>query len=1336
MIISDLITVRDATRSIDLAAVDELSQRLEAEGADLTLGSVGDLQELLGEYVSGQDAPVDVLRVLLGSLTAHVERGGAFLVRGAGGAGKSHLLAALALLLRHATAWPVLIQGHPGYSDLRTALKGRRFVVVPIALSEHRGHDEHLEDVIFDKTEQVLRAAPFEIALPLSDESHALDLVIRHIVPRYSQELDSYTRKHVHPRTTWDALRRKAPGQAVHTARQFAQEIGYPLDFRQSRVERLSSLLEVVRERELSGIVWLLDDLHHFLSGVSTKAVHGDCSFLDFIGQRAKIGPLHLIATLGEGLDQVGMIEPYLLNAIRSSYRTDVVLSAEQMRTVARRRLVERVDDAQYEVAMAKIRTAYSEAFGSVAFTGEDLAEAYPLHPLALECLESIAQRFFGAADSVAAFLHDLLDQTQMAGLLHRDFCRLITIEDVFDYLRPRIASHPEVAAYIYDALDFYDRNAHEIWGERPELCSQMIRALILLRLSNTAASVGLLCQALGLTEGGAAVVDAETAGAVLEAMRLAGTFVDKRRRGPDGPPVYVVDVQTSVTEAVRRRIAAKKTAVNLEDPGAWLRVLSACDEAAFPLAQLVEARTLEVQWQNSFRCVSAHIANAQDLSLSAVSGYVSDLGDPSTVEDANLLLGSPVNVESQARVWSQLRETALSGRWAAAVLLWLPRGLTAQELDAVREFVAVEEGLEEEGAAGEDSGVRDQLVELHGPLLAQTRRAVRDAYYGGEVISLAGQSLAAGELSSAEGNWSATLEIIVAPALARVFPDFAQMAPRRPLVTREHIDALVDQVIRPGAVTLPPGGPLRDLVDSFLVPLGLVTITDDQCAVDVSRSRVAADIQAKVRVRDQTPQYETGRAVSCSYLAQHLVKSGLGLPPELFELVIGALLAAGYLAVVRDETELVPVEQVATPLSGSVQFVARPPLMPPTQWQLLSRVTRVLLDLGLSGPEHGAQVRVWRRLVAARAEHLQRVAELRRRLEAHIEALGQGEAHWRQMLGVLDDLVRCLSCIRPELHPAIGLQEFINDVTEFLKEEQGTIRLGVLFRLADRLEHYLDNVAKEVVGLRRYLLSGDLSIADRADLETRRQTLLQMVGSGEALLSEEMALRRQVQIFLASYKRHYISWHGRVYRAPVFDQYRAVHQSPEMRAALQLGKLQVNVPVTAQDMGMRVEAEVGRRCNATDLSETLDRSPVCTHCRLRLDEEPNLTPVDALLEQTREVMLGYVAALGTEETRQRIRDYAGAMPRRGDLPARLLAIADLGAEPGARELLSLFTEDAVVHINRVLSGKTLAPRNFGELRDALRGRTLTRAEAQELFQRWMSGDGGPDGDELLQIDD
>ena len=187
----------------------------------------------------------------------------------------------------------------------------------------------------------------------------------------------------------------------------------------------------------------------------------------------------------------------------------------------------------------------------------------------------------------------------------------------------------------------------------------------------------------------------------------------------------------------------------------------------------------------------------------------------------------------------------------------------------------------------------------------------------------------------------------------------------------------------------------------------------------------------------------------------------------------------------------------------------------------------------------------------------------------------------------------------------------------------------------------------------------------------------------------------------------------------------------------MQLGKLHVRLSLTAEDVGLKVEEQVQRRCTAADLSDALDRSPVCAACRLRLDEEPDFTPVEALLAQTHQAVVGYVAAIGDEETRQRIRQYSAALPRRGDLTTRLNAIADLGPDPTAREILSLFTEDAILHLNRVISGKSLIPRNFGELREALRGRTLTKAEAQELFQNWIAGhNGGGEGDDLLQIDE
>ena len=1337
MNISDLITVRGAARAIDLASIEELLQALDREGGDLTLGTATQLRELLGEYVPAEHEPTDVLRVILGAIAANDERGGAFLVRGGGGSGKSHLLAAIALLLQSAAARSVFLEAHPSYADIGQRLTGKAYLVVPIPLAEHRGHDEHLEDVIFDRTERALRGFRYNLAVPLSEQSYALDLIDRHIVPRYSQELDAYTKEHAPGFSSWKALRERAPAQAVQIARQFAQQIEYPLDFRQSRVERLSRLLEIVRERHVPGIVWLLDDLSEFLSAVGPKAVHGDCSFLDFVGQRCKITPLFMVATLDEGLEQITGIEPYLLNAIRSSFRGDLALSPEHMRTVAHRRVIGRASPEQYSSAMAEVRAAYEQAFGGVSFSADELAESYPLHPTALGCMESIAARFFSAADSLVAFMQDLLDQTSFSGVLERDFRQLITTDHVFDYLRPRIASHPEVSAYIYDVLDYYQKNSAEVFPENPELCVRLVRALIMLRLANVAASVSLLAESLGLDAQGQPTADPELAARALEAMRLAGSFVDIRRTVAGGPPVYSVDVQSSVSDSLRRRIGAAKASFASDDPRLWARAVAACDEPAFPLAQLTESRTLEVQWHNTFRCITAHLVDVAGLAPGAISEYAADLADPATVEDAYLFVARPADPAAQENAWRRVCETTAASRWSAAILAWLPRELSAQDLDALKEFAAVAELLEDERAMSADSGLREQIPELHGSLLGQARKIIRAAYYEGEVLSPFGQALTPSDLAALSGNWPGALQSITHRAFERAFPDFPTIAPRRPLVSREAIDTLIEDVIRPGSVVLGPDEPLRELIHSFLMPLGLAVFREQEYAIDVSRSKVAAEVMTRVRQRDQTPQHETGRPLSCSDLAQHLVKSPLGLPPELFELVVAALIRTGYLAAVRDRKQLVRFEDVPTPLSGSVQFLARPPLLAPGHWQVLARVCRIVLDFPLPGPDHGVQQVVWERLVAARTEYLDEAQARRTRLEAHIEEIEQRPVQWREALADIEALENTFQCVRPELHPAIGLQEFVQDIDSFIGDPQGASRLGGLFRRIDALSRYLDKLAPEVAAVRRYLLSPDLSLEPDSDLDTRSRAIINLIGSGEKLLSEEMNLRRQVQILLAAYKRSYISWHGRVYRSPVFDQYRSVHQSPEMRALAQLSKLHIDLDHSAQEIAQRVDDQVAKRCTRADLSETLETSPVCPSCRLRLNEEPDLVEVETLLAEAQDAIRQYATALSRSPHGPRLRDYVAAVPRRGDVGAKMEAILNLGEDPTPREILTLFSDDVIVYLNRALSGKRLAPRNFGELRAAMRGKTLTTQEAQRLFQKWLEGDEeGLEEDGLLQIEE
>ena len=60
---------------------------------------------------------------------------------------------------------------------------------------------------------------------------------------------------------------------------------------------------------------------------------------------------------------------------------------------------------------------------------------------------------------------------------------------------------------------------------------------------------------------------------------------------------------------------------------------------------------------------------------------------------------------------------------------------------------------------------------------------------------------------------------------------------------------------------------------------------------------------------------------------------------------------------------------------------------------------------------------------------------------------------------------------------------------------------------------------------------------------------------------------------------------------------------------------------------------------------------------------------------------------------------------------------------------MQVFTDEVLSHLNRILAGKMVTPRNLGELRRALEGRTMTKEEAQRLFAQWISGGGETDED-------
>jgi hypothetical protein len=1098
-------------------------------------------------------------------------------------------------------------------------------------------------------------------------------------------------------------------------------------------------------------VVWLLDDLSGFLAAAGSKASHDDYAFLEFLGQRAHLEPVSIIGALEAGLEELGDAEPYLLGNLRSLYVTRVELTPEPVRKVAHNALRFADGDRGRRAAAAEAFAAYQNAFSAAAaggrrdggrrdggpsFTEEEALSAYPLHPLTEKCLEALGRRYLSQADTVLQFFLAPAGRGGLHDLLARPATSLIGPGDTCSYLEPLAGAHPQAAPYFREALDFYRKNVAQLAPENPEAALDLVQTLLVLRLAGITAPVSLLSELLGPDAAGAPRLRPAAATDLLETLRLMGSYVDVRR-GPDpDSALYLLDVQTNLTELVRQRLNAVKQGLADDDQRLWRRVLAAADNPSFPLGELIRPQPYEVNWENTVRAVQAQVVNFPTLRAVETAAYCQEAADPNNPEDCYLLLGQLAAPGSQSAAWQALLPALPTTRWANALLAWIPRPLTPAELDTVKHCAACHELLRQPAPDGEvQAAWRGRLLEERLALDNAVRAIASSAYYEGVVYCADEVVATPADLAVVKGDWSATVNRLAQPALLRLFSDFPALAPRYPLTSREQIDLLVGHLIQRLEAQRGQDDDLDALAQGVLVPLGLATAREGRWIV-AAGGRAAEEVMARIRQRDQASEHERGRLLSCADLAQHLIKSTLGLPPELFELTLAVLVRLGYLEAFDAERAALPGAQLPVPFAAQVHYVARPALLPWSGWQVLSRVARVVLGHGITTPSHTEQAALWEALLEERERELARLEAIRGRLDELRATLGQAETLWRDSYGDLAAAADFFGHLDPLLSAAEGLSRFIAWLEPHLHEGQSVALLSGLLRRLERLEQFLDRDAAEVVSAQRYIASPQLAGADLPELEGRREVLAETIGRGESLVEDQAGFHRSLQIFLTTYQRRYLAWHSRVHRNAAFEQFRAVKSTPEYRALAQLQPLEVKITHDLARVGEQIESYASRRCTFTDLAGALSRQPVCPQCNLRLGEDLTLPPVDDLLEAITQGLREYLEAITADEFRAAVRDYAAALPYRRELSARLEAVAGLSPEPSPREIMQVFTDEVISHLNRILAGKTVTPRNMAELRRALEGRTLTKEEAQSLFAQWINGGGETDEEDIFRIEE
>ncbi len=1250
-------------------------------------------RSLLAEWRLDDPTTQAVARRLVRGLAGPT--GDAAMVTGLYGAGKSHLLGALALAARWPSARAALFGHQPALADLELALTAtgdRLVVVVPL---DEESPATSLEDVVFGAAQEALLAQTGQEA-PLAEAAWVIDVAEAHLLPAHGEALDQAAGG------DWRALAAADPDAAAAAAQQVAREAALPLTFARSRVERLALLLQACEAAGRAGVVFVLDELSLFLGAKGHAALQADASFLQFLGQRAELQPVWTLCALPKQLEDVGDIEQYSLRQIKDRFETRLSLPLAATGPVLTRRVLRRVDEQSFTSAVEATVAAWTGGARTADLSHKAVAATYPLHPLTFECLVSCAERFLAQTRSVLEFALAQVRGDELApGVLREPVPALVTPDALWPHFARDIAPQPELRRYRELVWDYYQRNLPAlVAGEDMPLADRLVALLLVLALAGIERSEADLAAALLP----ASEDRVPRVGGLLETLRRSGAYITVERRGGRGRDVWRIDLEADVNETIKRRARALEATLLPTDGRLIATAVECCVDDGFPLATALRPRATEVTWRQTLRPAFLALRDLRTLSADELTNQAAMLASPESDEAVFLYLGEPRAVEAQAAAFAGALAEVGDERWAHALVAWLPRAPAPEELRAWTEAVALEL-VRTDPTLAPDHPVRLRLDE-ESPARRAMLAELMGRLYGGGTVLARGRSEQVGS-----GTWGEVATRLIGAALDQLFPDFATVAPRRRLALRETGDQLVADFVVPGEVAESPGSPLAAQIEDFAQPLGLVSGEDG-----AYRLSIGADSPARALL-ERLP----ARPLTVNAVERWLAKSTWGLIAAQTELLLAAAIRRGYLEALDDRRTPVTL---GAPLRSRVALVQPAELLTEAQQAALQPLSRAIFGRDLADLGRTQQQALWDRLVNWRAAALADLERVEAGLERVVAGLGGERLQWRGAGDVAERVRRLADRVDPRLPAREGLLRLVEESADLDEQCLPTFRGLVSF-----FETRLEAVLAAAEQLQVVELPADSSLA------SPREALLRRLAAGESLAADSEAWLSDYAAWRRCYVEAYLAWHAAAHGPERFAEYDAFRTSAPMRVLSNLSRLALDAPDGAAAVNLSLRTERLKQCRRGDVTPALRQGHVCDECRLPLGATVPLRPLAAIAAEAEAGVAAILEALRAPQHQSPLQ--AGLAALAPDDPRRA-HIELLLAEPtGPAEALVNSTAYGLIDLlNGWLTTKVVASRKLSDLNERLAGQRLTKAQVLSVVARWLDPDLRLGDEGLIEVEE
>jgi hypothetical protein len=1324
MLVSDLIRVNAAPQVISLGAIERLKRELR-EGAQTAMEDDPELNGLLGQYFISESNNRQAIEAIFRSLNE--QTGASFLVCGPYGAGKSHLLAIISLLTEFPICRQIFLKTHPEFSRFLSP-KGRKLLVVQVALDDYSGPDHSLEEIVFNQIEAELAAPWHKAWAPLAEASYFFDLFAGKVLPGRDEAWQGFLKEQKEPRA-WEQLKSESPKQAGELAQGFLERIGLPLAYRRSRAETIAALFEHLANCGYDGAALLIDELSTFLASKDKQALNRDGSFLQFMGQQSGTLPLWIVATAQRSLEEVGDIDSHTLRQIRDRFRGRFTLSIAEIRRVIANKLIEQCDAKHYFAQISEIYRKYLEGAGQLSFSAEELRLCYPVNPPALDGLESIAGNFLSSTRSLIGMVQRGLLSGDKA-LCDEEADRLLTLDCVFDLEGAELLGLPEAFEY-RKAWEFLSRNMAAIFEP-----ADLAKAEIIIKHLLLVSMAGFRWPVKRYAEAFIGSQERELWGNVREVERLLkrlwrkGAYVEVNHSAEVGGSEYFLEVSTDLSELVRRRINEALAALSDTDERVCEWALQACNTEDFPLASFAAPRALGLEWMGGRRYINIERCKPTALKMGELAQAAAALESPSCREDGWLFICQPCrNGEEEKAAWPE-QAKEVKGRFGESLLVWLHKPFTEQEWEIICEHAALNLLLADATLASSRKGreVRARLKARLAGVKEECQFIIKRAYLAGEILNAGGGTFLTPLAYRAE-KWEELLAGFFSKPLNNLFPHFPAIAPRQRLVGKLHTNQIIDRFIRPGQAALPAGSALEEHLSNYLEPLGFLSREGDRYTLGVPGGELVEQVLGLLPEPTQEPQ--PGSVMSYRELEGRLRKGAFGLVPEQTELILAALARLGYVQGLDGFLSPIHLNQAAAPLADNFSFLMKSSPLAERDQTWLAAMGKRLFNYDAIASNPAAQETLWDKLQNWRAQAIADLPELNRLLETLIGSLKQEPILWSESLTLLKQMPCLLERDLSNQAAATGIGLFMQHAQNVMGDAEAALEVMEKFA---RLRVFLQQSAGKLGQAYGYVSDAGMILPKDSALAKQRAALLDKFSEGEGIMLEADLLLSNWESLHHAYQNRYLAWHTHQHTLIRFRQLLEVKESAIFCLAENIARACAIIDGDFARLAAELRQALGRRCSGAALPAALQTHPVCPECNLQLNENtalPDAMNMRARLEKSlAEMKAGLLTPERIGLLRRRLE---GEAP--GELRRRLERLTAPAPPLKDVEFAGLFSADVAAWIGKQLNLQVSAKRKAAALSKLLSSRELTKAQALEIFLRWLDEHNNLSEGDLIAIE-